>query len=180
MAEEFRKVNDRIEVSDLGNVKRDGKLISPLSGEFYDYVTDRGKQIRIHQMVAEMFPEICGKPIKWGHIHHKNRNQRDNRADNLVWLTRSEHKRIHQLEDGVSVPVKAYDKDGRLVGRWDSKQQAAKETGIDYRHITEIILGEKGRFTAGKLYWFKDEVPEEKINEKILTIENIKYQTLRK
>ena len=183
MTEVFRCFNDRLEVSDLGNVKKDGKLIEPGHGENYDYVCCNGKQYRVHIMVAETFPEICGVKRKYYHAHHINRNQRDNRAVNLVWLSRSEHKRIHQLEDGVSRPVKAYRFDGEKaekIGEWESKQQAAEATGVDYRHITEIILKKGRRFTAGGYWWVLADEPEENISEKIFQLYKSKYETLKK
>lgn len=180
MKEVWRYFNERLEVSDLGNVKKDGKLVEPGHGEYYDYVYCNGKQYRVHIMVAEMFPEICGVKQKYYHAHHINRNQRDNRAVNLVWLSRSEHKRIHQLEDGVSRPVKAYNLDGEFVGRWDSIEQAAAATGTDSRHIKNILSGKERRFTANKLYWFLAEETEEKIFQKILAIQHTKYKHLTK
>lgn len=180
MTEVFKRFNERLEVSNLGNVKKDGKLIEPGHGEFYDYVCCGDKQYRVHIMVAEMFPEICGVKQKYYHAHHINRNQRDNRAENLIWLNRSEHKRIHQLEDGVSKPVKAYNLDGEFVGRWDSKFQAAEATGTDYRHISEVIEGKTRRFTANKLYWFPAEDTEEIIFKKISYIQHTKNQGNRK
>lgn len=179
MIETFKRFNERLEVSDLGNVKKDGKLVEPGHGENYDYVYCNGKQYRVHIMVAEMFPEICGVKQKYYHAHHINRNQRDNRAVNLVWLTRSEHKRIHQLEDGVSKPVKAYNLDGEFVGRWDSIEQATAATGTDSRHIKNILLGKERRFTANKLYWFLAEETEEKIFQKISNIQHAKYEALK-
>lgn len=179
MAEVFRRFNDRLEVSDLGNVKKDGKVIKPGHGENYDYVCCGSKQYRVHIMVAEMFPEICGEKKKWYHAHHINRNQRDNRAVNLTWLSRSEHKRVHQLEEGVSKPVKAYSLEGRFIGRWDSIEQAAAATGTDSRHIKNILSGKERRFTANKLYWFPADDSEEKIFQKITNIQHTKYEALK-
>lgn len=180
MKEIFRVFNDRVEVSNLGRVKKNGIIIEPCKGEHYDYITDKGKQYRIHQLVGELFPEICGEKIKWGHLHHINRNQRDNRAENLIWLTRSEHKRIHQKEEGISKAVKAYDKEGKYVGRWDSTEEAGKETKADSGHIRAILLGKTRRYTSGGLYWFKEEETESNIKEKILGIKNIKNQAFSK
>ena len=180
MTEIFKRFNERLEVSDLGNVKKDGKLVEPGHGEVYDLVCCNGKQYRVHVMVAEMFPEICGVKKPYYHAHHINRNQRDNRAVNLVWLSRSEHKRIHQMEDGVSKPVKAYNLQGEYMGRWDSTEQAAAETGTDGRHIRNILLGKERRFTANNMYWFLADEPEEKIFQKILAIQQTKYQGNRK
>lgn len=179
MEEIFRRFNARLEVSDLGNVKKDGKLIEPGHGEIYDHVYCNGKQYRVHIMVAEMFPEICGEKVKWGHVHHKNRNQRDNRAANLVFLTRSQHIRIHKRDDGLTKPVKAYDWRGNKIGEWDSIEQAAKATMVDSRHIKNILSGKERRFTAGGFYWFQKDVDDEKIFQKIAEIEDTKYQALK-
>lgn len=163
MAEVFKKYDEQFEVSNMGNVKKNGELVIQFKDEHYYNISLYGKPKRVHEMVAECFPEICGEKKKYYHVHHKNRNQLDNRVENLICLSPRDHKRLHQLEDGVSVPVKAYDKNGVFVGRWDSKMQAADATGVDYRHITNIINQKERRFTAGKLYWFKEETPEEEV-----------------
>lgn len=180
MEEVFRRFNDRIEGSNLGNIKKDGKLIEPCHGDPYDYITFNRKMERVHIIIATLFPEICGTVVKWGHVHHKNRNQRDNRAENLICMTRSEHKRIHQKEDGVSVPVKAYDKEGNKVGEWDSMEEASKKTGVHRRHISHIISRKERRFTAGGYYWFRADETEEKIFQKISSLQQTKYQRFRK
>ena len=147
MTEVFRFYDEHYEVSDLGNVKKDGVLINQFKDEYYYNISYYGKPLRVHVMVAELFPEICGEKIKWGNVHHINRNQLDNRAVNLKWLTMSEHKKLHQKEDGVSVPVKAYDLKGNYVGRWDSMEQAAAELKACRRHISRIVNGKERRFT---------------------------------
>lgn len=54
-----------------------------------------GKTVPIHVLVAKAFPEICGK---WFHgcvIHHINEVKTDNRAENLVVLSKAEHMKLH-------------------------------------------------------------------------------------
>ena len=84
------------------------------------------------------------------------------------------------MEDGVSNPVKVYNLQGEYMGRWDSTEQAAEETGTDGRHIRSILLGKERRFTANNMYWFLADEPEEKIFQKILAIQQTKYQGNRK
>lgn len=174
--EEYRRFNDRLEVSDQANVKRDGKQITPCVGKLYDYVTDRGKMIRVHEMVAALFPEICGENDPSLHIHHINGNSKDNRAVNLVRIAPEDHTRLHQQENGVSVPVKAYDTDGNYVGRWDSKTQAAAATGVDYRHISEMVSGQEGRLTAGGYVWFMEDTTEEEVARKMQPVLERSYK----
>ena len=177
MGVRYRVYEKGVEVSNLGNVKKNGEELEIKHGETYDYVCCDGKQYRIHIMVAECFPEICGARFKFSHIHHKNRNQRDNRAENLTVISASEHKRIHQMEDGVSVAIKAYDLKGNYIGRWDSMEQAAAATGAERSHLSAIINGSKSkRYTAGGYFWFREETPEEEAQAIMKpTIESINY-----
>lgn len=179
MEEEYRRLNEEIEVSNLGNVKRNGKIMPQYKDEHYYNVTIDGKPVRVHTLVGKLFPDICGEFHKHYHYHHLNRNQFDNRAENIKCLSPSEHKKLHQLEDGISVPVKAYDLHGNKVGEWNSQTQAAEATGVDYRHIANIILKKERRFTAGKLYWFKQSVSEIEVQEKISYMRSIMYQRVK-
>ena len=168
MIEEYRRLNEEIEVSNLGNVKKNGEIIHQSKDKYYYCVVIDGKSVRVHTLVGKLFPDICGEWHKGYHYHHLNRNQLDNRAENIVCLSNSEHRKLHQLEDGVSVPVKAYDLNGNKVGEWNSQTEAAIATGqSDHRHIRAIIKGEERRFTAAKLYWFKKDTPEEIVKKTI-------------
>ena len=177
--EEYRRFNDHIEVSNLGNVKRDGIVIDQSKDEYYYCVSIDGKPIRVHTMVGRCFPEICGEWHKHYHYHHINRNQLDNRAENIICLSPGEHKRMHLVEEGVSVGVRAYDKNGDYVGEWESKLQAAEATGVSYRHITNIILGKERRFTAGGYYWFKNDISDDEAHKRINEIKQEKYSSMR-
>ena len=147
--EEFRKLN--VEIGSLGTIKKDGVVLEQIQGDPYNYVNICGGNIRVHILVAEAFPEICGEVEKWGHVHHKNENQRDNRAENLIALSPGAHRRVHALEDGIAKGVKAYDEYGNMVGEWPSLKDAERATGAYQTHIGRCCRGE--RKTAGRLYW---------------------------
>lgn len=56
---------------------------------------DKPKHMRVHQLVANAFlPNPENKP----HIHHKDHNRRNNRVENLMWVTTAEHAQIHQQD----------------------------------------------------------------------------------
>lgn len=59
------------------------------------------KLLAIHRLVAEHF---CDNFTKDKEIHHKDKNRRNNRADNLLCLTKEqhieEHKKINTVEKG--------------------------------------------------------------------------------
>lgn len=170
MEELFRKFKSGVEVSNLGNVRKKGEPVELNHDEYYDYFCLKGKQYRVHRVVGELFQEICGKKIPYGHVHHKNHNQRDNRAENLIWLTASEHKRLHQLEDGVAKRVVAYKPNGDKVGEWASMTEAQNATGAHQTHIGRCLRGE--RYTAGGLIWAYSGSTEEEVTEKINQVKN--------
>ena len=78
--------NHIIEVSNLGNVKDNCKLI-----DFSKRHPTKYYQVHlfyVHRMVAELFiPNQENKPF----IDHINTNKLDNRAENLRWVTQSEN-----------------------------------------------------------------------------------------
>ena len=75
----------KIEVSNLGRVKRDGELedLSKLKSGYYSV-----GGVNVHRMVAELFiPNIDNKPF----VDHINTNTHDNSVENLRWVTHKEN-----------------------------------------------------------------------------------------
>lgn len=168
------------EVSNLGNVRKDGEDYTPCLNTPYFVALVDCKPVRVHNMVGEAFPEICGVKEPGKHLHHLNENQKDNRAVNLRYMSASEHKRLHQQEDGVAVPVIAYNKNGEKVGEYASAHEAARELGCDYRHVSDIVHHRDRRFTHKGYYFFtKDEEPED-IRVAMDWIGNTKYNTAKR
>jgi len=86
MTEEFRKYNERLEVSDEGNVKVDGKPYD-LSKSNTVYKKVLGHYV--HRMVAELFiPNLENKP----YVDHIDGNRYNNKVTNLRWATPSENR----------------------------------------------------------------------------------------
>ena len=72
------------EVSNLGRVKCNGKIVEPYFHNRYLIVSS----FKIHRAVAELFvPNPDNKPF----IDHINTNTLDNRAENLRWVTQKEN-----------------------------------------------------------------------------------------
>ncbi len=79
----------------------DGRVFSIKSGKFLKPV-DRGNRhlnvnldgenIFVHRLVAQAF---IPNPNGYDCVHHLNGDPTDNRVENLVWISRAEHQRIH-------------------------------------------------------------------------------------
>ena len=174
MKEEYRYYKSEFEFSNMGNIRKNNEPYSPLKDTNYYYVVIDGKTERVHTIIGRLFPEICGEWHKYYHYHHINGNKLDNRAENIVCLSPTEHKKVHLKESGIKKGVKAYTKDCEFVGEWDSKIEASIETGIDYRHINDCYFHKNGRYTAGKLFWFPAELTDEYIKNEILKMKKEK------
>ena len=176
MTEIFKDLTNGYKVGSLGSVILNGEKVEEFYNAPYKYVIIDGKQERVHQLVGKCFPEICGEWKDKYHIHHLNRDQLDNRAINLLCLSPREHRRLHTEEDGIVVSVVAYNQNKNKVGEWRSIYEASIDTGIDYRHINNIINEREYRYTAGGYYWFKNIYSEDAIFNKIDDIIKNKYK----
>ena len=75
------------------------KALKPFCANKYLYVklfnNGKPKNFRIHRLVAQAFiGNEDNKPI----VHHKDRNTKNNKAENLMWVTSAEHLQIHKTK----------------------------------------------------------------------------------
>lgn len=136
MYEEWRGVREGLEVSNLGRVRRsrDGFIYKPGSNQ-KGYLKLRlswlGRSFVVHRLVAEAFcPNPHGKPC----VNHIDANPKNNRADNLEWVTHKENNQ-HSI----------------LLGRTDKKGEkhhAAKLTEDDVIEIKRVFRGHDKEFGA--------------------------------
>lgn len=167
MRNDFRFI-DNVEVNSEGVVRIDGEVVEQYYNEPYYMVSIKGKQERVHRLVAKAFPEICGELKKYYCVHHRNRNQLDNRAENLICLSPSQHKKLHQDSDGVSIGIVVYNIKGELVGMYSSICEAADKLNVCASHLNRVVNGK--RDTIGGYVAFKENVCQNDVESRLSKI----------
>ena len=126
---------ERYDVSNYGRIRHGSRILSgSLHKDGYIFVTIHGKQEPLHRIVAKCFiPNPDNKP----EINHIDGNKRNNKIDNLEWVTIKENIK-HSIENHLQPnPVKTYNgkfsKEEReeIKKRWDN--------GVSHTCINDII-----------------------------------------
>lgn len=124
------------------------------------------KRMRYHILVAMAFPDICGEWFDGCHVHHINGNSLDNRPENLVVISASEHSKLHYKTQSVKfkkpspersnsiskalkgktrpdkcIPVLQKDKNGIIIRKWTSITQIHDEKGYSCGNISMCCHG---------------------------------------
>lgn len=168
-------LNPKYEVNELGQVrnlktKRILKGSSDKDGYIVYTMTDENKKRKDrkgHILVATEF--VPGRTEQKCYVNHKNFDKKDNRAENLEWVTHKENmehwrknqnfytqvdlpvrKRESKLNKG-KCPVIQYDLFGKEIARYESYMDAQRKTGIRSGNVSNCCRGE--RHTAGGFIW---------------------------
>lgn len=174
---------DGYEVSNLGRVRRITiTYLKPDKSENRKYrynlrkQNKKGKHEFGHILVAKAFPEICGEWFNGCEVHHKDRNSKNNKAENLICLTKQEHTKEHyeelaerarnmfskpktnesieKMKITKSKPIFQLTKDGEIVKEWLSVTECERKTGYDKSAINRCCLG-KQKTSYGYVWQFK-------------------------
>lgn len=101
----------------------------------------------VHVLVAEAFiPNPNGYTV----VHHIDHDPTNNRVENLVWMNREEHDKLHASEraEKLRMAVYQYSLDGKLIAIYISLREAAKQLGFTPINISRCCNG--GYYHYGK------------------------------
>ena len=155
--EEFRDIpgyEGVYEVSNLGRVRRNGKILKPIKDkDGYLRVNLCKNGIRrtsslIHRLVALAF---LHNPDNKPQINHKDEDKTNNAVDNLEWCDAKYNMNYGTRNEKISKPVLQYDLLGNFIREWPSMIKVEEELGIDQGNISHCCIG--NRKSAGGFIW---------------------------
>lgn len=106
----------------------------------------QAKYFRVHRLVAEAFPEICGEPFPGAVVNHKDENVHNNTPENLHFCT----TRFNYMYS-LGTAVNQYSLDGKLIRTYPTVALAAEKTKTDRSSIFKCFRGKLK--TAGGYIW---------------------------
>ena len=177
--ETWRKsIVDDIEVSDLGNIRKNGVKVEPSTdnrGRKKIYANH--KIYFVHRLVAFAFPEICGEYFENAVIDHIDTDVSNNKAVNLRFCTQKsnclnpltrKHKSISKTgiknpmygktseQHHNSKPILQLSSDNQLLQIWKCTMDVYRVLGLGYKNISLCLRG-KGKTAYGYKWVFVDD-----------------------
>lgn len=140
-----------------------GRVLKPgtnSNGYWYVELHDNSGNIywnSIHRLVASTF---IPNPNNLPEVNHIDENRKNNRADNLEWVTKSQNMRHGTCGARMGMKhwkaVTQMDMNGNIIKEWPCAQHASESLHIHHSQIIGVCKG-KG-FSAGGYRWkYKDE-----------------------
>lgn len=130
------KIGIKRDVPKLMNQKKlwNGRMAAMIT------INGKKKYYSVHRLVAKTF---IPNPDNLPQVNHKNEDPTDNRVENLEWCTAKYNSnygtRIERVAAKSRKPVAAYDGDGNLLNKFDSRRAAAEFYGVSINQVSNNI-----------------------------------------
>lgn len=132
------------------------KLVKISSGHLLVQLCNNGikKTFPVHQLVAQAF---ISNPENKPEVHHIDGNPANNAVDNLMWVTRKEHKALHNIAEQNKITkskrVGQYSLDGELIKEWPSTREIERQLGYNRGSISSCCLNRPKYKSAYNFIW---------------------------
>lgn len=132
------------------------------------------KHVLVHRLVAESF---LPNPNNYINVHHKNADKSDERASNLLWVSRSfniQHSYDYEghtranlgkfgKENKRSKPIAQMDLQGNTIKIYDSVSDVQRELGFKEGNISSCALGKYDTMYGFKWAYIKCIIPKKRV-----------------
>ena len=167
MYKEIKGYEGIYEINELGKIRSVDRIVKRKDGRIRKYkgkelkpATDKGgyggvhlnkngisKRRRVHRLVAETF---LSNPDNLPEIHHKNHDRKDNRMENLKWVSRSEQMDEHwRAAKGTRLRVVGHGIDKIFI----SAREVERELGIDNSNALLVAKGIRKQAKGYRIYF---------------------------
>jgi hypothetical protein len=124
-------------VSNAGNVKSlvTNKILSACGSRYAQVVLSNNgkkKNFLVHRLVAMAFID---NPNNYETINHKNGNRKDNRVNNLEWVTVSQNV-THAYRNNLNKKFKKVVREDGVV--YDSMREAARSNNVSFMCLWRV------------------------------------------
>jgi len=143
---------EKYSVSSYGRVRNDstGKILkSKIDNEYLRaelWKNGKNKFYYVHRLVAMAFISN-DDPVNNNQVNHIDENKNNNTVENLEWCTPEYNANYGTRNKRIMKQIIAIDKNGEIVGYYESTLAVEKYTGISQGSIS--------RYCTGKLKWTK-------------------------
>ena len=109
---------------------------------FYEQRKIDGKKVNLHRYLAE---QRLGRKLSPDEVvHHVNGNKKDNRPENLMVMSKTEHYRLHSNERWSCPDSRKGCHGAVLFGTWMTVREIAEATKLSKstirRHLTDVAF----------------------------------------
>ncbi|MEE3439923.1 NUMOD4 domain-containing protein [Ruminococcus sp.] len=145
------------QVSNLGRVRRNGKILRPFKNEkgylrIDLYKNGTKRTARVHRLVAHSF---IPNPQNLPEINHKDEDKTNNAVGNLEWCDAQYNNnygtRTKRSAESHQKPILQFDKKGNFIAEYKSTIEASNKLNISQGNICNCCSGI--RKSAGGYIW---------------------------
>ena len=147
------------EVSDTGLIRKVHMMKTFIDRDGYERISirenNKARQTGLHRLILHAFdPRDNEEELE---VHHKDGNPKNNKLENLQWLTHEENiklipnEKLKNNNQFIAKKVIQLDLNSKYLAIFNSAYEAGKKTGCNHRHISEVCQGK--RKTTGGFKW---------------------------